>query len=82
MFRSRRAYSRSNPRVCAVGAVVLAALVLASGPAPAQRKPAPIPDPAAAYDRCMALADTRPVEAQREADAVAHKGRRLCRRAL
>lgn len=67
MFRLPQANSRRSARVCTVGAVVLAAVALAPGPAAAQRKPAPIPDPAAAYDRCMALADTRPVEAQREA---------------
>jgi len=66
MFRLHRANSPSA-RVCAVGALVLAALALAPGPAAAQRKPAPTADPAAAYDHCMRLAETQPVEAQREA---------------
>ncbi len=48
--------------------MILAALALAPGTAAAQRKPAPaVTDPAVAYDRCMQLADTRPVEAQRQA---------------
>jgi len=47
-----------------VGAVVLAALALALDPAAAQRKPGP-PFDAEAYDRCMSLADTHPVEAQK-----------------
>ena len=67
MCRLHRANSRSRALVCAVGAVVLAALTLTPGPAAAQRKPAPITDPAAAYERCMKLADSQPVEAQREA---------------
>ena len=67
MFRLHRANSSSSARSCAVGAVVLAAIALAPGPAAAQRKPAPAGDPAAAYDRCMRLADTQPAEAQKEA---------------
>jgi tetratricopeptide (TPR) repeat protein len=46
-----------------VGAVVLAALALASGPAAAQRKPAPFD--ADTYNRCMSLVETRPAEAQK-----------------
>jgi len=67
MSRLHRANSSSSARVRAVSAVVLAALALAPGPAAAQRKPAPAGDPAAAYDRCMRLADAQPVEAQKEA---------------
>jgi len=48
-------------RVWAVGTVVLA--VLAVAPAAAQRKP--VPFDGEAYNRCMSLADTRPVEAQK-----------------
>ena len=45
--------------------MVLAALAIAPGPAVAQRKPGPPPFDAEAYDRCMSLADTHPVEAQK-----------------
>jgi len=64
MFPRRPANSVGNLRLCAVGAVVLAALALALDPAAAQRKPGP-PFDAEAYDRCMSLADTHPVEAQK-----------------
>jgi tetratricopeptide (TPR) repeat protein len=47
--------------------LVLAALVLASGPVAAQRKPAPAADPAEAYDRCMSLAQAQPAAAQKQA---------------
>ena len=50
--------------VWAVGAVVLAAGVLASAPAVAQRKPG-TPFDAEAYSRCMSLADSHPAEAQK-----------------
>jgi tetratricopeptide (TPR) repeat protein len=65
MFRLHRANSSSSAGLSAVGALVLAAIVLA--PAAAQRKPAPspAPDAATAYDRCMSLADTQPAEAQK-----------------
>ena len=64
MSQRRPANSGSRTRVWTVGAVVLAALALASGPAEAQRKPSPAFD-AEAYSRCMSLADTRPAEAQK-----------------
>lgn len=66
MFPQHPVNSRAKVRVCAVGAVVLAALTLARDPAAAQRKPGP-PFDGEAYSRCMSLADTRPAEAQRMA---------------
>ena len=69
MFRSRRANSGFSASLFAVGALALAVLALAPAVAMAQRKLAPAPgstpDAAAAYDRCMSLADAQPAEAQR-----------------
>jgi tetratricopeptide (TPR) repeat protein len=57
-----------------MSAVVLAALALAPGPAAAQRKPPAAPFDAEAYSRCMRLADTQPIEAQRLALAARTNG--------
>ena len=65
MFQPRPANKGSTSRVCAVGALVLAALSLVPAAAVAQRKPAAAPFDADAYTRCMSLADSRPVEAQK-----------------
>ncbi|HKF73405.1 MAG TPA: hypothetical protein VKB68_16750 [Stellaceae bacterium] len=56
-----------------MGAVVLAALVLAPTSASAQRKPG-VPFDAEAYNRCMTLADTRPAEAQKIAQQARTNG--------
>ena len=65
MFPLRPANRGSTSRLCAVGAVVLAALSLVPGATMAQRKPAAPPFDAEAYSRCMGLADSHPVEAQK-----------------
>jgi tetratricopeptide (TPR) repeat protein len=69
MCRLHRVNSSVDLRLCAAGALVLAALALAPSPVSAQRKAAsaPAPDPAVAYDHCMRLADTQPAEAQKQA---------------
>lgn len=63
MSRPHRENSRRRARTPALGALALAAAVLAATPAGAQRKPAPAADPSQAYERCMDLAQTQPSQA-------------------
>jgi tetratricopeptide (TPR) repeat protein len=73
MFPRHPANRSSKIHVCAVGAVVLAAVTLAPTAASAQRKPS-APFDAEAYSRCMTLADTRPAEAQKIAQQARTSG--------